>query len=235
MGATTRFAISRVVATGYAVSPPNSRISPRGATKMLARPVGIGQLVFGEEQARDGAAHRGVVPRVGDEVDENVAPSASSRLEAFGIAAELARDCGEELARIVRRHPVARVDVFGRDGGRDEMLEVPPERRDPEPDDAARLFLAAREARTKLVRAGAGLTGPPRGRSGPAPSPMLGRRKGPSTSSASVWMRRGSRRPAARSSPSRRGGERDPEFSIGGRSFTSSPSSSSKSPMFDRA
>ena len=100
-GTITRFGISCAVATGYAVSPPKNRMSPRGAVRNCARAIRIGQLVGREHQARHRAAHRHVVAGVGDEIDVDVAP------QSLGQAARL-RDRRPAAPRSARAAPPAR-------------------------------------------------------------------------------------------------------------------------------
>jgi hypothetical protein len=117
----------------------------------LAGTIGIGQLVGREQQARHRSTHGRVVARVGDEVDEDVAPERSrqaARARRAGVCshAEHPDDAVEQRLGLVRRHPVARIHVLGGDRSGDEMPKVSPERARPEPDDAAGMLLAAREA-----------------------------------------------------------------------------------------
>jgi hypothetical protein len=116
----TRSAISFDVATGYAVSPPKKRMSPRGAIR-------IRQLVGRKDQARHRAAHLDVVAGVGHEVDVDVAPQRLDQVRGRGIAAEDRGDAPHQLARIVRGHPVSRIDALAGDGRGDEVTQVAPE------------------------------------------------------------------------------------------------------------
>ena len=106
--------------------------------------IGIVDLVLRGDQLRDRLAQREVVSRVGDEVDPQVVVERlGERLRVGTAGADGLGEPARERPRRVGLHPVARVDVLGRDDARREVPEMAPERLEAEPRDRARPALAA--------------------------------------------------------------------------------------------
>ena len=142
----TRSRISSAVATGYAVSPPNMRMSPRGAAQSFIGFCGFGNVIF--LRTRRGP-RRGSPPRRPPcrrcSRSRRRARARSRERRARNRRTEESRGAFDERLRLVRRHPVSRIDVFRRDGTRHEVPKMTPERSNAEPGNSVRMFATAPE------------------------------------------------------------------------------------------
>jgi hypothetical protein len=75
--------------------------------QILSGPVRIRQLVLGDDQAPDRAAHRDVVARVRHVVDPQVAPERLDDAAGAFVAAQHPGDARGELTGRVGSHPIA--------------------------------------------------------------------------------------------------------------------------------
>jgi hypothetical protein len=110
------------------------------------RLIRVRQFVRREYEPCHRAAHRNVVAGVRDEIHVHIVAQRFGQSLGVGVAAKHLRDARQQNARLVRRHPVAGVDVLGRNGRREQVAQMTPERSRAEPHDSARMFRAPCEA-----------------------------------------------------------------------------------------